>query len=187
MAEVGRCLHVVLLPRAILIIYIERAVVHRKNDGLQATFLRHEWIVLRTPSDEILAEGGRKTRRVVVHAEHQSPRTVVGMHHRRLVHALLCTPLAIVGDTQLTHFLPSIVLSMKSQMQAVALAGRIDKHLARRVASNNRIGRSLSPCDTTPRNKCQGHDENLGAVIRKMFHFVDSSRRIKLNCETMPR
>ena len=163
-AEVGRSLHVVLAALTILIIDVERAVVHRKHDGLQASSLRHARIVLRPPGDEVFAVGSGKARSRVVHAEHQSPRAVVGVHHRRPVHALLAAPLRIVGAAQLPHLLPRVVFREVGQMQALLLARRIDEHLARSVGSNC-IERSLCPGGTNPYHQGQGNHHRCPGTL----------------------
>ena len=164
-AEVGRSLHVVLAALTVLIVDVERAVVHGKHDGLQASPLRHARIVLRSPRDEVFAVGGGEARSRVVHAEHQSPRAVVGVHHRRPVHALLAAPLRIVGAAQLPHLLPRVVLREVGQMQALLLARRIDEHLTRGVGGGNGIERSLCPSGTNTYRQSQGRHHRCPGTL----------------------
>ena len=133
LAEILRCLHIMLRPILSLIINVERSVVHLEHHRTERSLHGGLRIILRTPCHKILTVSRGETRRIVVHAKHKSPRAILRMNHTRVVHAFLASPLRIIRRTQLANIHPSLVISEISQVKTCFLARRIDKNLARRI------------------------------------------------------
>ena len=120
---------------------VKRSVGIGKQYWVQAFRGTHDRIVLRPPVNEVVAVGGSKLRRVVVHLKYQAPRAIVGTGNAGVKHLLLCSPRAIVGRAQTASLAPLVTLP-HSNVKPSALVGRIDEYGSALVGLC-RNGRSL--------------------------------------------
>ena len=106
-SEVGRSLHIA-VAFGRFHINVESSIVHLECYWLSHSLYRHFWIVLRTPCHQVVAISSCKTWSIIIHSPHRTPCTIVGMHHIRVVHSLLLSPLRIVRRAKLPNMLPSL-------------------------------------------------------------------------------
>ena len=134
MAEVPGSLHIA-APVGRLVEDVERAVVALENDGLEAVAGAHLGIVLGAPCDKVGTIGSGEARGMVVELPDGAPGAVGGPHDIGLEHALLGSPLAVVGGAQLAYLLPYAFEVEVGGMESASLVGGVDEYFARDVVA----------------------------------------------------